>query len=115
VCVVVNSHTGNISRKIRHFSIVENGLLDIALSPKSKSVRTILFSIKGVGIGSESMLDAWILGYKCLRSLDLSDSLFVTLPNSIVKLKYLHILNLHVKHSLITMHVIETGIFNSEN
>lgn len=57
--------------------------------PKSKSVRTILFSIKGVAIGSES--DAWILRYKYLWSLDLSDTLFVTLPNSIVKLEYLHV------------------------
>ncbi|CAK8543233.1 unnamed protein product [Lathyrus sativus] len=93
-CVVVDSHTRNISQQVRHFSMIDNGSLDSALFPKSKSVRTILFPIKGVGLDSESLLDAWILRYKYLRILDLSDSSFETLPNSIDKLKHLRVLYL---------------------
>ncbi|KAK2362520.1 putative disease resistance protein RGA3 [Trifolium repens] len=93
-CVVVDSHTRNISEQVRHFSIVANGLLDSALFPKPTSVRTILFPIEGVGLESESMLDKWVLRCKYLRILDLSDSSFETLPNSITKLKHLRVLNL---------------------
>ncbi|XP_058738236.1 putative disease resistance protein RGA3 isoform X2 [Vicia villosa] len=92
-CVVVDSNTRNISQQVRHFSMVENGSLS-ALFPKSKSVRTILFPIEGVGVDNESLLDASILRYKYLRILDLSDSSFETLPNSIAKLEHLRVLNL---------------------
>jgi hypothetical protein len=91
-CVVVNLHTHNISKQVRHFSIVENGSLDSALFPKSTIVRTILFPIKGVGLESE--LDTWVLKCKYLQILDLSNSSFETLPNSITKLKHLRVLNL---------------------
>jgi Leucine-rich repeat (LRR) protein len=93
-CVVVNSHTRNISEQVRHLSIVANGSLDNALFPNPTSVRTILFPIEGVGLESESMLDTWVLRCKYLRILDLSDSSFETLPNSITKLKHLRVLNL---------------------
>ncbi|CAJ2671460.1 unnamed protein product [Trifolium pratense] len=93
-CVVVDSHTLNISEQVRHFSIVENGSLDSDLFPKTRSVRTILFPIEGVGLESKSMLDTWVLRCKYLRFLDLSDSSFETLPNSITKLKHLRVLNL---------------------
>jgi hypothetical protein len=66
----------------RHFSIVENDSLNNDLFPKSKSVRTILFPIERVGLESESLLDTWVLRYKYLRILDLSDSPFENLPNS---------------------------------
>ncbi|XP_058738246.1 disease resistance protein RGA2-like [Vicia villosa] len=93
-CVAVDSHTRNISQQVRHFSIVDNGSLDSALFPKSKSVRTVLFPIGGVGLESESMLDTWISRYKYLRILDLSDSSFHKLPDSISKLEHLCVLNL---------------------
>lgn len=42
------------------FSIVENGSLGGALFSKSRSVRTILFFIEGLGIDSEILLENWI-------------------------------------------------------
>ncbi|GAU30050.1 hypothetical protein TSUD_332190 [Trifolium subterraneum] len=93
-CVVLDSHTRNISQQVRHFSIVESGSLDSALFSKSKSVRTILFPMEEVGLHSESMLDTWVSRYKYLWVLDLSDSTFGTLPNSIAKLEHLRVLNL---------------------
>ncbi|KHN03885.1 Disease resistance protein RGA2 [Glycine soja] len=62
--------------------------------PSSRSVRTILFPIHGIGVGNEALLDAWITRYKYLRLLDLSDSSFETLPNSIAKLELLRALKL---------------------
>ncbi|GAU30049.1 hypothetical protein TSUD_332180 [Trifolium subterraneum] len=113
-CVVVDTHTRNISEQVRHFSIVENGSLDSALFPKSTSVRTILFPIEGVGLESESMLDTWVLRYKYLRILDLSDSSFETLPNSITKLKHLRVLNLsnnckikRLPHSICNLQILQ--------
>ncbi|XP_027351089.1 putative disease resistance protein At3g14460 [Abrus precatorius] len=92
--VVVNSHTRNIPEHVRHLSIVENNSLGRTLFPKSRSVRSILFPIDGVGLDSETLLDTWVARYKYLRVLDLSDSSFQTLPNSTDKLEHLRILNL---------------------
>ncbi|RHN74335.1 putative P-loop containing nucleoside triphosphate hydrolase, leucine-rich repeat domain, L [Medicago truncatula] len=90
--VVVNSYTQNIPEQARHLSIVENDSLGHALFSKSKSVRTILCPIQGVGVDSETLLDSWISRYKYLRYLDLSDSSFEELPNSISKLDLLRVL-----------------------
>ncbi|RZB85545.1 disease resistance protein RGA2-like [Glycine soja] len=92
--LVVNSRTRNIPEQVRHLSVVENDSLRHALFPRSRSVRTILFPIHGIGVGNEALLDAWITRYKYLRLLDLSDSSFETLPNSIAKLELLRALKL---------------------
>jgi hypothetical protein len=55
-------------------------------------VRTILFPIQGVGVDSKTLLDSWISRYRYLRYLDLSDSSFESLPNSISKLELLRVL-----------------------
>ncbi|KAG4915925.1 hypothetical protein JHK87_053482 [Glycine soja] len=91
--LVVNSHTHNIPEQVRHLSIVEIDSFSHALFPKSKRVRTILFPVDGVGVDSEALLDTWIARYKCLRVLDLSDSTFETLPDSISKLEHLRALH----------------------
>ncbi|KAJ1430009.1 P-loop containing nucleoside triphosphate hydrolase [Sesbania bispinosa] len=90
--VVVNSHTHNIAEQVRHISILETSSLGHALFPKSRSVRTILFPIERVGLDSETLLDTWLSRYKYLRYLDLSDSSFETLPNSIAELEHLQTL-----------------------
>ncbi|XP_027339240.1 putative disease resistance protein RGA3 [Abrus precatorius] len=87
--LAVNSHTSNIPEQARHLSIVENDSLSPALFPKSRTLRTILFPIDGIGVHCEALLDTWITRYKYLRLLDLSDSSFETLPNSIAKLEHL--------------------------
>ena len=90
--LVVNSHTCNIPEHVRHLSVVENDSLSHALFPKSRNVRTILFPIVGMGVGSEALLDTLKTSYKNLRVLDLSDSPFESLPNSIAKLEHLRAL-----------------------
>ncbi|RDX67392.1 putative disease resistance protein RGA3, partial [Mucuna pruriens] len=92
--LVVKSHTHNIPEQVRYLSILENDSLNYALFPKSRSVRTILFPIQGMGVDSEALLDTWIKRYRYLRVLDLSDSSFETLPNSIAKLEHLRALSL---------------------
>jgi len=99
-CVVVDSHTQNISQEARHFSIVKNGSLCSTLFSKSKRVRTILFPTEGVGLDNEVMLDTWVSRYKYLRILDLSDSSLETLPHSIAKLQHLRVLNLSNNHKI---------------
>ncbi|XP_027353003.1 putative disease resistance protein RGA3 [Abrus precatorius] len=91
--LVVNSCSSNILDQVMHLSIVENDSLSPTLSPKSR-VRTILFPIDGIGVDSEALLETWISRYKYLRVLDLSDSSFENLPNSIAKLEHLRSLDL---------------------
>jgi len=90
--LMVNSHTRKIPEQVRHISVVENDSLSHTLFPNSRGVRTIIFPVDGVGVGSESLLETWIKRYKYLRYLDLSDYSFDTLPNSIAKLEHLRAL-----------------------
>ncbi|KAL5075010.1 hypothetical protein RYX36_013994 [Vicia faba] len=90
--VVLNSCTKNIPEHARHLSIVENKSFDRTLFSDSKSVRSILFPIQGVGLDSETLLNSWISRYRYLRYVDLSDSSFEALPNSISKLDLLRVL-----------------------
>jgi hypothetical protein len=92
--VAVDSHTQNIPQQVRHLSVVEEVALDLALFPKSRSVRSILFPIFRLGLEDESVLDTWVSRYKYLRYLDLSDSSFETMPNLISKLEHLRFLDL---------------------
>ncbi|RHN47825.1 putative P-loop containing nucleoside triphosphate hydrolase, leucine-rich repeat domain, L [Medicago truncatula] len=92
--VTVGSHTQSIPQQVRHLSVVQNEPRGYALFPKSRSVRSILFPAFGLGLGSERVLDTWLSRYKYLRFLDLSDSSFKTMPNSISKLEHLRTLDL---------------------
>ncbi|XP_061340366.1 putative disease resistance protein RGA3 [Gastrolobium bilobum] len=91
--LVVDSHTRSIPEQVRHLSIVQNDSLSQALFSKSRRVRTIQFPIEGVNLDSETLLDTWVSRYsRYLRYLDLRDSSFETLPNSIDKLEHLRVL-----------------------
>ncbi|MCH83434.1 disease resistance protein [Trifolium medium] len=92
--VAVDSHIQNIPPQARHLSVVENDSLDHYLFPKSKSLRSILFPVHGVGLASERVLDTWVSRYKYLRYLDLSDSSIKIVPNSLAKLGHLRFLDL---------------------
>ncbi|XP_045793260.1 putative disease resistance protein RGA1 [Trifolium pratense] len=113
-CVTVDSHTRNVPEHARHLSIVEKISADNALFPKSRSLRTILFPIEGVGLDMGTLLDTWISRYKYLRYLDLRYSSFNTLPKSIAKLEHLRVLdlthNLNIRrlpHSICKLHNLQ--------
>jgi len=79
---------------VRHLSFPENKRLDKFPIQRSKNVRSILFPTGGSGANSNVFLNAWISRCKHLRFLDLSDSTYETLPQSIGKLKHLRYLSL---------------------
>ncbi|CAJ1911965.1 unnamed protein product [Sphenostylis stenocarpa] len=91
--LVVKSHTHYIPENVRHFSVLEYDSLSYALFPKSRSVRSILFPIHGIGVDSEALLETWLTRYRYLRILDLSDS-SIELSDSIAKLEHLRALSL---------------------
>jgi len=92
--LMVDSRTKSIPEQVRHLSTVENDSFDHTLFPKSTSLRTIIFPVEGVGLARETLLQTWLSRYRYLRILDLSDSSFETLPNSISKLVHLRVLDL---------------------
>ncbi|XP_058739135.1 putative disease resistance protein RGA3 [Vicia villosa] len=102
--VAVKSQTRNIPHQARHLSfVVEDKSFGHALFPESRSVRSIQFPISGMGLESESFLNTWLSKYKCLRYLDLSDSSFENMPNSIAKLEHLRGLDLSCNHKIRTL------------
>ncbi|XP_045793327.1 putative disease resistance protein RGA1 [Trifolium pratense] len=78
----------------QHLSFPENLLLDVFPIEKFKYVKSILFPTAGVGPNSRDFLNACTSIYKHLRFLDLSDSMYETLPRSIGNLKHLRYLSL---------------------
>ena len=103
VFVVVDSHIPNIPQQVRHLSVVGDDSRDLNLFPKSRSVRSILFPISRLGLESESLLNEWISRYKYLRYLNLSDSSFKTMPNSIAKLEHLRVLDVSRNRKIRTL------------
>jgi hypothetical protein len=79
---------------VRHLSFPENKGLDKFPIRRFKKLRTILFPITGIGANSDAFLDACTSSCKQLRFLDLSDSTYEALPQSIGKLKHLKYLSL---------------------
>ncbi|KAF3961549.1 hypothetical protein CMV_013843 [Castanea mollissima] len=61
---------------------------------KSKSLRTILSVVEGVGPSTKSFVDSCVSKFRYLRVLDLSDSSFEVLPSSIGTMKHLRLLDL---------------------
>jgi hypothetical protein len=98
--VKVISDTQKIPEQARHLSFLKNVLPDHALFPKSKRVRTILHPVQGVGLQSEDLLNTLVLRYKNLLYLDLSNSWFQILPNSVCKLKLLCVLYIRHNHHI---------------
>ncbi|CAK8543200.1 unnamed protein product [Lathyrus sativus] len=99
----VKSQTRNIPQQARHLSFVEYESFGHALLPESRSVRSIQFPISGIGLESQSLLNTWLSKYKYLRYLDLSDSSFETIPNSIAKLEHLRSLDLSYNDKIRTV------------
>jgi len=54
--VVFNFHFLRLPEQVKHLSIVENVSICHSLFPKSRSVRTILFPVKGASLDSETFL-----------------------------------------------------------
>lgn len=79
---------------VRHLTFPENKELDKFPIKRSKNVRSILFPNGGIGANSDVFLNACISKCTHLRFLDLSDSTYETLPQSIGKLKHLRYLSL---------------------
>ena len=89
----------NISRKIRHVSFSDedwSGHEQKVLNflGKLTDVQTILFPVDGVGLNNESIVNTCIERFKSMQVLDLSDSRFEALPESITSLKNLRFLSL---------------------
>ncbi|XP_058742415.1 putative disease resistance RPP13-like protein 3 [Vicia villosa] len=102
--VAVNSQTRHIPQQARHLSfVVEDKSFDHALFPESRSVRSIQFPIRGMGLESESVLNTWLSKYKYLRYLNLSNSSFETVPKSIAKLEHLCFLNISLNQKIRTL------------
>ncbi|XP_038689182.1 putative disease resistance protein RGA1 isoform X2 [Tripterygium wilfordii] len=102
-CCVVNVRSKNISEGIRHLSISDKAVLDQELPnslQKAKSLRTIIFPYGAQGLACESFANTCISTYKCIRALDLRESSFELLPNSIGVLKHLRYLNLSENHRI---------------
>ncbi|XP_059310162.1 disease resistance protein RGA2-like [Lycium ferocissimum] len=95
-CSTIVSHSQNISKYVRHIALSDYDLsgkeLPSSLSEHSM-LRTIFFPVQGVGPTSTSFVEACISRFKYLLLLDLSDSCFEVLPNSIEELKHLKYLD----------------------
>ncbi|KAM3280816.1 disease resistance protein RGA2-like [Capsicum chacoense] len=95
-CSAILSHSQNIPKYVRHIAFSDYDLSGKEL-PRSLSdhsmLRTIFFPVEGVGPTSTSFVETCISRFKHLRLLDLSDSCFEVLPNSIEELKHLKYLD----------------------
>ncbi|CAN4089913.1 unnamed protein product [Withania somnifera] len=95
-CSSILSHSQKIPKYVRHIAFSDYDLsgkeLPRSLSDHSK-LRTIFFPVQGVGPTSTSFVETCISRFKHLRLLDLSDSSFEVLPNSIEELKHLKYLD----------------------
>uniref|UniRef100_A0A5B7AAH7 Putative disease resistance protein RGA1 n=1 Tax=Davidia involucrata TaxID=16924 RepID=A0A5B7AAH7_DAVIN len=93
---IMNCETKVISERVRHGLFCEENLSGKEF-PRSlrelEKMRSFSFSFK-IGPISKSFLDALIKSFKCLRVLDLSESEFEELPNSIGTLNHLRYLGL---------------------
>ncbi|RYR05582.1 hypothetical protein Ahy_B06g085439 [Arachis hypogaea] len=88
--IIISSSFGSRQRwNVRNASFLSNDVTTI-----SATARTILFPIAGVGAASMDFLNALASRCKYLQFLDLSDSTYETLPQSIGNLKHLRYLSL---------------------
>ncbi|KAF2307867.1 hypothetical protein GH714_032768 [Hevea brasiliensis] len=97
-CSTVTFLTPTVNEKIRHFSFLGTNLPGQEVPKflhKLDRVRTIFFPVRGMGPSSETFIDACLSRFKHLRVLNLSDSCFEALPNSIGTLKHLRYLDLY--------------------
>ncbi|KAJ9707863.1 hypothetical protein PVL29_000102 [Vitis rotundifolia] len=102
---MLNFDSKNISTKVRHVSILKTDETreEETISRffgKLNNVRTISFRDSDVGSKCESFVITCLLGFKYMRVLDLQDSSFEELPNSICNLKHLRYLDLSNNQSI---------------
>ncbi|KAM4077862.1 hypothetical protein ACJW30_12G172100 [Castanea mollissima] len=96
-CLIINCQIQNISKKAWHLSYTDNTWQNenaLKCLQKSKSLRTILSVVEGVGPSTKSFVDSCVSKFRYLRVLDLSDSSFEVLPSSIGTMKHLRLLYL---------------------
>ncbi|KAL4597182.1 hypothetical protein ACB092_12G216600 [Castanea dentata] len=96
-CLIINCQIQNISKKVWHVSYINNTLKNeniLKCLQKSKSLRTIISMVEGVGPSTKSFVDSCVSKFRYLRVLDLSDSSFEVLPSSIGTMKHLRLLDL---------------------
>ncbi|KAK4721087.1 hypothetical protein R3W88_011320 [Solanum pinnatisectum] len=99
----VNSHIQNISDEVRHVAFSDYDLSGKELPTSlvsNQALRTISFSIKGVGPMSTMFVEDCIARFMQLRVLDMSDSCFDELPSSVGELKYLRYLDVSSNGSI---------------
>ncbi|KAM3683783.1 hypothetical protein ACJW31_12G174900 [Castanea mollissima] len=95
-CLIINCQIQNIPKKVWHLSYTDNTWQNdnvLKCLQKSKSLRTILSVVEGVG-PTKSFVDSCVSKFTYLRVLDLSDSSFEVLPSSIGTMKHLRLLDL---------------------
>ncbi|KAM4070545.1 hypothetical protein ACB094_12G172800 [Castanea mollissima] len=96
-CLIINCQVQNISKKVWHVLYTDNTWQNenvLKCLQKSKSLRTILFAVGGVGPSTKSFVDSCVSKFRYLRVLDLRDSSFEVLPSSIGTMKHLRLLDL---------------------
>ncbi|KAH0692772.1 hypothetical protein KY285_019869 [Solanum tuberosum] len=99
----VNSHIQNISDEVRHVVFSDYDLSGKELPTSlvsNQALRTISFSIDGVGPMSTMFVENCIARFMQLRVLDISDSCFDELPSSVGELKYLRYLDVSSNGSI---------------
>ncbi|KAH0684595.1 hypothetical protein KY285_022139 [Solanum tuberosum] len=99
----VNSHIQNISDEVRHVAFSDYDLSGKELPTSlvsNQALRTISFSINGVGPMSTMFVEDCIARFMQLRVLDISDSCFDGLPSSVGELKYLRYLDVSSNGSI---------------
>ncbi|KAL0006123.1 hypothetical protein SO802_013684 [Lithocarpus litseifolius] len=96
-CLIINCQIQNISKKVWHLSYSDNTWQNenvLKCLQKSKSLRTILSTVRGVGPSTKSFVDSCLSKFRYLRVLDLSGSSFEVLSSSIGTMKHLRLLDL---------------------
>ncbi|XP_060183436.1 disease resistance protein RGA2-like [Lycium barbarum] len=99
----VNSHTQNFSDEVRHVAFSDYDLSGKELPASllnNQALRTISFSVDGIGPMSTLYVENCIARFMQLRVLDMSDSCFDELPSSIGELKYLRYLDISANGSI---------------
>ncbi|XP_019082058.1 putative disease resistance protein RGA3 isoform X1 [Vitis vinifera] len=97
--VTLNFHSKDISKRVQHVAFSDNDwpkeeFEALRFLEKLNNVRTIDFQMDNVAPRSNSFVMACVLRFKCMRVLDLTESSFEVLPDSIDSLKHLRFLNL---------------------
>ncbi|RVX18025.1 putative disease resistance protein RGA1 [Vitis vinifera] len=123
-CLTLNFHSKDIPKRVQHVAISDTEWPKeeseaLRFLEKLNNVHTIYFQMENVAPRSESFVKACILRFKCIRILDLKDSNFEALPNSICSLKHLRLLilseNKRIKklpNSICKLYHLQTLMFN---